>query len=466
MDKEKKKYSLFKVIGIAFLLYVVLTWFIPTGTFSGGQFTKGEVTPLGLYGLFSGPVYSLAVFAQYIVLILCVGGFYGVLNKTGAYQKIVEWFSSKDKVKFLIASIVIFSLVTSVFGETMIIFVLLPFFITVLMKMGYSKLESFAGTVGGSFIGMIASISGNLAIYKNYFGLEPKIFILFNIIMLIILIFLLSMFIISKSNKDVKKNTKNEIIPLFESVKGGKKSTLPLIIILIAVLLLLILGLYNWYYSFNVEVFSKLHEKIVGTQLFGIDIISKIFGNISEIGYFSNYDVSAILVIASFIISWIYSIKFNELIESFKNGAKEVFIPALYVVFASVIFSQIVTSSGGNISLTISNFILGLSKDFNIFTGCLTGILGSFFYNDYLYFINGLYGIVSLYNATMMPFILTVFQSMFGIMMFILPVSIVLIGGLKYLDISYKEWIKYIWKFLIQLFIISIIGSIILSMIV
>ena len=100
--------------------------------------------------------------------------------------------------------------------------------------------------------------------------------------MLIILIFLLSMFIISKSNKDVKKNTKNEIIPLFESVKGGKKSTLPLIIILIVVLLLLILGLYNWYYSFNVEVFSKLHEKIVGTQLFGIDIISKIFGNISD----------------------------------------------------------------------------------------------------------------------------------------------------------------------------------------
>lgn len=466
MDKEKKKYSLLKVIGIAFLLYVVLTWFIPTGTFSSGQFSKGEVTPLGLYGLFSAPVYSFAVFAQYIVLILCVGGFYGVLNKTGVYQKIVEWFASKDKVKFLIASIVIFSLVTSVFGETMIIFVLLPFFVAVLMKMGYSKLDSLAGTVGGSFIGMVASVCGNLAIYKNYFGLEPKVFILFNIIMLIILIFLLSMFILSKGKKEDRKNTKNEAIPLFESVKGGKKSSLPLIIVLIIVLLLLILGLYNWYYSFNVEVFNKLHEKIIGTQLFGIDIISKIFGNISEIGYFSNYDVSAILVIASFIVSWIYSIKFDEFIDSFKNGAKEVLIPAVYVILASVIFSQVVTSSGGNISLTISNFILGLAKDFNIFTGCLTGILGSFFYNDYLYFINGLYGIVSLYNADMMPFILTVFQSMFGLMMFILPVSIVLIGGLKYLNVSYKEWIKYIWKFLIQIFIISIIGSIILSMIV
>ena len=141
-------------------------------------------------------------------------------------------------------------------------------------------------------------------------------------------------------------------------------------------------------------------------------------------------------------------------------------LPGIYVVFASVVFSQIVTSNAGNISLTISHFILGLFKDFNILTGSLTGIVGSFFYNDYLYLMNGLYGTISLYNNSMMPFILAVFQSMFGVMMFILPVSITLIGGLKYLNISYKEWIKYIWKFLVQIFIVSIIGCIILSMIV
>lgn len=462
MEKEKK-YGLLKFVGIAFLLYVVLTWFIPTGNFSSGEFVKGDVSPLGLYGIFTSPIYSFAVFAQYFILIVCVGGFYGVLNKTGAYQKIISFFASKNKTKFMFFTIIIFSLITSILGETMMVFVLLPFFTTVLLKMGYDKLSCLGATIGGALIGLVASISGNMAIYKNYFGLEPKIFVISNIILLIILIFLLSIFIISKAGKN---KLKNDDIPLFQVVKKDKKSCVPLVIVLIFVLVLLFLGLFNWYYAFNIKFFSDIHEKIMNIQLFDTNIISRVFGNFSEIGYFTNYDVCAILGIFSLLIAWLYSIKFNEVIDGFKEGAKKMLLPGIYVLFASVIFSQVVTSSNGNISLTISNSILKLSSDFNIFTGIFTGIVGSFFYNDYLYLMNGLYGIISLYNSSMMPYILTVFQSMFGIMMFILPVSIMLIGGLKYLDISYKEWIKYIWKFLVQIFAISIICCVILSMIV
>ncbi len=464
MEKEKN-YSLLKVIGIAFLLYVILTWFIPTGSFSSGEFVKGDISSVGIYGIFTSVVYSFAVFAQYIVLILCVGGFYGILNKTGVYQRIINFFEKRNKTRFLVISIIAFSIITSIFGETMMIFILLPFFITVLMKLGYDKLTCLACTVGGSLIGLMASISGNLAIYKNYFGLEPKVFILFNVIMLLILIFLLSMFVISKSSNKEKK-LKNEEIPLYENVKGNKKSCVPLIIIIGITLVVLILGLFNWYYAFDISLFNDLHEKLMNIEMFNINIISRVFGDFSQIGYFTNYDVSAVLILCSILIAWIYSISFSDYVSSFKEGAKKVLIPGVYVIFASVIFSQVVTSSSGNISLTISNYILGLSNDFNIITGCITGILGSFFYNDYLYFMNGLYGIVSLYNTSMMPFILSVFQSMFGIMMFILPVSITLIFGLKYLNISYKEWIKYIWKFIVQIFLVSIIGCIIISMII
>lgn len=463
MEKEKK-YSLLKVIGIAFLFYVVLTWFIPTGNFSSGEFAKGETAPVGIYGIFTSPIYSFSVFAQYMVLLLCVGGFYGVLNKTGAYQKIVAKFSSFSKVKFLIATVIIFALISSFFGEAMMLFILLPFFVAVLSKLGYNKLSCIASTVGAYIVGMIASICGNLAIYKNYFGLEPKVFILFNIILLIILIFLLCLFIISK-DKD-SSSLKKEEIPLFEVVKDNKKSVLPLAIILILVLLFLVLGLFNWQYAFGIDLFTNIHEKITSIELFGTNIISKIFGELSPIGYLSNYDISAVLLISSCLIAWVYSIKFSDLVASFKKGAMEMLLPGIYVIFASVIFSQIATANDGNISLTISNFFLKLSDDFNIISGGLTGIIGSFFYNDYIYLLNGLYPTISLYNADMMPFILSVFQSTFGIMMMVLPVSIALIGGLKYLNVSYKDWIKYIWKFLLQIFAISIIGCIILSMII
>lgn len=481
--EKKNNYSLLKVIGIAFLLFVVLTWIIPTGSYSTGEFVKGEVTPVGLYGIFTTPVYSFAVFAQYFILILCIGGFYGVLNKTGVYQKIVETITKKFGEKrniYLIITILIFSLITSLFSETMMIFILLPFFITVLLKLGFNKLTTIASTVGASLIGMIANITGNLAIYKNYFGIEPKTIIIFNMIMFIILVFLLSAYVISKNIIETKENKKTKDkkeekieaskekinIPLYVESNENKKSIMPMTIVLALTLIVLMLGLYNWYYSFDINIFNDLYEKITTIELFGTNIISKIFGELPIIGSFTNYDVSAILVISSIVIAWVYSIKVSEFIESFKTGVKKVLLPATYVILASVIFSSIVTASSGNISLTISNFILNLSNNFNIFTGTLTAIFGSFFYNDYLYLINGLYSTLSVYDANMMPVILFVFQSMFGIMMFILPVSITLIGTLKYLEVSYKDWLKYIWKFLIQLFAISIIGSIILSMLV
>lgn len=464
MDK-KKEYSLLKIVLIPLLVYLVLTWFIPTGSFSGGEFVKGEVSSLGLYGLFSAPVYSFAVFAQYIILILCVGGFYGVLNKTGAYQSIVDSISKKNKTCLLIFSVIIFALLSSLFGETMLVFILLPFFISVLCKAGYDKVSSMAATIGSTLIGMVASTSGNLAIYKNYFNLEPKSFILYNIILLIILMFLLCMFIITKDKKEKGRKELIKDIPLYESVRGNKKSVVPLVIVLVISVLLIVLGGYNWFYSYGVKLFTELHEKITGIELFKVSIFPRIFGNFSEIGYFSNYDISAVLVISSVVISWLYSIKFNEFIDSFKKGAKEMLLPGVYVILASIIFAQVVTASG-NISITISNSILKLFKDFNVFSGTLAGIAGSFFYNDFLYLMNGLYGIVSTYEVGNMPFILSVFQSTFGVMMFVLPVSVLLIGGLKYLNISYKEWIKYIWKFLLQVFVISVIGNIILSMII
>jgi len=482
--KRKNNYDLLKIIGIAFLLFVVLTWIIPTGSYTSGQFTKGETTPVGLYGIFTTPVYSFAVFAQYFILILCIGGFYGVLNKTGVYQQIIEKLTKRFGKKrniYLVITILIFSLITSLFSETMMIFILLPFFITVLLKLDFDKLTAIASTVGASLIGMIANITGNLAIYKNYFGIEPKTTIIFNIIMYVVLVFLLSAYIISKNiieanNKKEKKKNKKETkpeqkeeklaIPLYVESKNTKKSIVPMIIILTLTLIVIMLGLYNWYYSFDINVFNDLYEKITTIELFGTNIISKIFGQLPIIGSFSNYDVSAILLISSIAIAWIYSIKTNEFIESFKTGMKKILLPATYVILASVIFSSVVTASSGNISITISNFILNLSNNFNVLTGTLTAMIGSFFYNDYLYLINGLYSALSLYDTNMMPVILFIFQSMFGIMMFILPVSITIIGILKYLEVSYKDWIKYIWKLLIQIFAISIIGSIILSMLV
>ena len=57
MKKEKNsKYGLLKVLGIAFLVFAVLTWIIPAGYYNNGTYTGGTTEPVGLYGLFIDPV--------------------------------------------------------------------------------------------------------------------------------------------------------------------------------------------------------------------------------------------------------------------------------------------------------------------------------------------------------------------------------------------------------------------------
>lgn len=474
--KKKKDYLLLIVL-IPLFIYMLLTMFVPVGGFASGEFVKGEISSLGLYGLFSTTVSGFSILAQNIIFLLCVGGFYGVLNKTGAYQSLVDSISNENKKVLLIITVIVFALISSLFGGTMFVFsassslfggamvafLLFPFFVTVLVKAGYSKVSSIAATIGSSLIGTIASTTGNLGFLKNYLNMDPKIYILYNVIMLIILIFLLCMFIIIKDGKETGKKDAVKDVPLYEVSKDNKKSMAPLIFILVFAFFIIVIGGYNWEVSYGAKIFNEIHTKILGIEISKTSVFGWLLGNFSEIGSFSLNDVTALIIIMSLIVVWVYSVK--DSFDSFINGAKEMLIPSVYIVLASVIFTQVLTTDG-SIYATIINPIIKLSKDFNVFTGTLAGVVGSFFFNDSLYLINGLYGIISTFDVAKLPLIINVFQSTFGVMMFVLPVSILLIGGLKYLNVSYKEWIKYIWIFILQVFAISIIGNVILSMII
>ena len=139
---------------------------------------------------------------------------------------------------------------------------------------------------------------------------------------------------------------------------------------------------------------------------------------------------------------------------------------AIYVALACIVFAMMINSENGTISATITNFILGLSKSFNVLLMSLSGIVGSFFYNDFPYLLSGIYGALGVYEEAVLPIIGIILQASYGFVMLILPVSVVLVAGLKFLNVSYKEWIKYIWKLLLQLFVAIILFGLILSMLI
>lgn len=57
------------------------------------------------------------------------------------------------------------------------------------------------------------------------------------------------------------------------------------------------------------------------------------------------------------------------------------------------------------------------------------------------------------------------FQSIYGIVGIIGPTSFLLIVALKYLDVPYTSWVKYIWRFVLMLLLIVILVLLVMALI-
>ena len=280
-----KKNNLFKILMLCLVAYVVLTWIIPTGSYTDGTFTLGSRAPLGIFDLFREPLKLIANFAHYALIVLAIGGFYGVLNKTGAYSKMVDGLAKKFKGLenfFLGLVVAIVAVLSSFFGLNFIFFALMPFIVAVLMSMKFSKKNALLASVGPIFIGIIGSIySIEVNGYQKYFlGIEYNQNLLVRVIFLVLLIALLIFYII-RNQKKIKKAEKEEIPMLTKEAGTKKKKTFPLVIIFVLVFLLLLLGSFNWGYTFEIKAFDSFHSAIGSIQIGDFSIISNLLGSVT-----------------------------------------------------------------------------------------------------------------------------------------------------------------------------------------
>ncbi len=467
-----KKYDLLKVLGISFLVIVAISWVVPAGVYSNGSFVSMDATaPIGFYDIARAPLVTVATFVQYAILFLAIGGFYGVLNKTGAYGKLVDGITdkwSKKSKKFLIITTLIFALLSSICGLNTVTFILVPFFISILLKLGFKKITAFAATVGALLVGQIGStlgleVWGYLKVVFSQLGHDISMtsLILVRAILLIITVTLFILLIRKNDKDDVKdkKTKKEEVeIPLYEK-KETKKGIIPLLVIGLFAIILLFVGLYNWYYTFDIDFFTNLHESITEFEINGYPLFTNLLGTVSEIGNWGNYDIAVILIIASLIISWVYSIKFKDTIDGFVSGMKQMLAPAIYAMLASVIFSVFINTSANFVFTMVNQFTK--AGEFSLPGTIGSALVSSFTYNDFSALASYFLPFYSTLDSNMIPVVALIFQSIFGLVMLIAPTSIFLLAGLSYLKIPYKEWAKYIWKFtLIILGVIVVISFI------
>ena len=458
-----KRKDILKAIIIVFLAYAVLSWIIPVGGYTSGSFTTSTTDPIGLFDLIKYPIVNLtsSVFVLTAIVILFTGGLYGVLNKTGAYSGLVNAIAKKydDKGEvFLTLSIILFSVLASLTGLVLPLFVIVPLFATIILLLGYSKITALISTIGAILVGNMASTYGfNINGYISYFyGTSIHATIWYRIALLITVTVALILFTIKTSKKKETKKIKDEDIPLYEKTKSNKKST-AIVVTLCIMMVLTLVGMYNWVNALNISFFDDIYVAITDFKIKGYPLFANLLGSINSMGYWSNYELALILVLTSLIIGKIYKLSIKDICSSFMDGCKEVLPVAIYAILANLLFLLMNSNSNGyTLYATICNYLFTITSKLNIAFVGLSSIIGGVLYNDFPYMVNAVYSQVASLTENV-KLVALVQQAVHGLVSLIAPTSVILVAGLTYLDVSYKEWLKNIWKYLLISLLIALI---------
>ena len=477
-----KKHNALKVVIITLLLFALLTWILPCATYQT-EYTELGRYQVGLFDILSYQSTVLGYFGYVALFVLVVGGFYGVLYKTGAYRRMLDSLVKKFKGKEVICLVVImalFAFLTSFAGLQLALLMLFPFVISLVLMMGYNKSTAIAVTAGSVAVGLMGTtFSYNTTqVLQQYLSVELTDLIWAKIVLLVLGVVLLALFVLKfgKKASTKKVDDKEEFIP--EEVKNVKAKdkdkdkdkkhkvkVWPLVLILDLMLIVTILGFIPWNGAFGITLFDDVTTAITEFELFGFPIFGKILGAISAFGYWTLVELVTLMLFAIIILKFVYKIKWDDVFDGFGKGVRRALVPALIVI---LIYTCLVLTTYDPYQLVIYKFILGLTKGFNIFTTGLVVVISSIFNGDPLYaFYSVLPYFVSVVTDTNnYQLIAVIFQSLYGIVTLVAPTSIPLMVTLAYTNTSYKDWFKYIWKLLVALLVLAFIVFTVLLLII
>ncbi len=236
-----KPFTLFKILVLMLIMFMVLSFIIGASYIQNGELVETTVTKLGIMEMFLGSFYSLQYFVLQIILILCVGGLYGVLSKTSGYKKIVDKLSGLVK-KWKFASILLislfFALITSViYNDVVILFLFVPLAVSVLNKANVDKVVTFCTTFGSIMVGIIGATYAGFGLDLTYIdmGAEYGSNVTTSWLILAIAYVLLNMFSIMRM-----KNTERKPVLMedrFEvEEESTKSSAVPIMIVVLGIL--------------------------------------------------------------------------------------------------------------------------------------------------------------------------------------------------------------------------------------
>lgn len=461
--KQFKVPHVYAIILALMVIFAVLTWIVPSGSYQRQEVNGREVTVAGTYeqsektyideetgdevdlrqGVFDvlqAPTRGIQEAIEVVAFILIVGGSFQVITKTGAITsgmgRVVRRFKNKDILIIPIA-MVLFALGGTSFGmaeETLPFFAI---FMPIMMAMGFDSMTAFMVVFVGARTGYIASTINpfNVLIAQGILGIQGNPQLWLRMIAWVVLTAVAITWVVLYARR-VKKNPESSITfeddiakkvefaadesALDAEFTGRQKGVLA---VFIAGMCLIIWGLVTqgWYMNEISAVFLAMGLLAGVIAGFSQDVIAQEFvAGIADFA-FSAIVVGlarGILVIAS--DGMIIDTILNALATGLGGIPAVLFTTLLYAV--ENLLAILVPSSSGLAALTAPIF------------GPLTELMG----------LNPEAAVwaLSMGSATMS---------------LICPTSAILVAGLGVCKIKLGQWWKTVWKFFLVVSLINIV---------
>lgn len=275
----------------------------------------------------------------------------------------------------------------------------------------------------------------------------------------------------NKNTKSTKKTTKTKAYDLKSKVetkvvKPKKKAHVwPFVVVFDLVLVILAVSTFDWAGIFEIDWFSKALTAVKEFTIFDFPIFAKVLGNVEAFGNWSlYYEMPMLIFLATCFLAFIYGLKFDDFLDGIVDGVKKAIRPAIYMALTYLVLF-IVTYNPFQLHFT--KFLVNLTDGLNVITMTIVVMISSIFNIENMYVAQSTLPYVTsvITDSTLYPLLGVIFQSVYGLMMLVAPTSVILLGTLTYLDVSYTQWIKHIWKLFLQLLLVLVVVFLILLLI-
>ena len=505
--KKFKMPSAYTILLIITAIVAVLTWIIPAGAYTDGVYAEVPKNPQGILRVLSAPVEGFYDAIGIALFVLVIGGFIGVMIKTGAIDaaigNLIKKFGGREIILIPVL-MVIFGIGGSTYGMAEETIAFYPLLIPVFIAAGFDVVTAVSVILIGAGTGVLASTLNPFATGAASEAAQVSIgigvglrLIMFAVLETTGIIYVL------RYAKKVKANAnhsivfdmkaENETFFLRDKVEvpqlTGKRKVILAIFGLTFVIM--ILGVIPWSWKFGIEIFNNINNAIAKVPFLGVyatssdnywlsDLMSSKATGVPlsafALGDWWFGQITVLFLVASVIIGKIYGFKEKELGKIFVDGARDLLGVALIIGVSRGI--KVIMVAGG-MDATILYWSENALKNLppSIFS-----VMTYIFYLPMSFLIPSTSGLA---GATM-PIIgplagnvfenaglavdtgkaisITAYQSASGLINLITPTSGVVMGALAIAKVPYEKWLKHVLKLLGIYAIVTVVLLVVASL--